>query len=58
MLPYWSVAVMVRLSPAPAVGVVVVAESTKWFADAGFTVMELEVAEVTVPRVVSVAVIV
>ena len=39
MLPYWSTAVIVRLSPAPATGVPVVAESLRAVADApGLTV--------------------
>ena len=41
MLPYWSVAVMVRLSAAPAVGVVLVALRTSLFCAAAFTVVSV-----------------
>src|SRR5438477_6354879 len=47
VLPTVSLAVTVRLSPAPAVGVVVAAVSEKWLsaADATVTVVELLVAD-------------
>jgi hypothetical protein len=53
VLPSASTAVIVRLSPAPAVGVALAAESVKLVADPELTVTCVEVAAVTDVSVVS-----